>query len=192
MTSRERNMLIILAVVVVVGAAVFLLTRGGGAPEEAAPTLPTPPQVAPPVEPPPKPPRVPTFFAARDPFVPLVIVPVEGEAPPADEDGDGDVDEPPDGGPGPPTGGPPVEPPPAGDTGVQPGVTVGGRTVVVIDVFTQGGQEMVQVEVDGETFTVAEGETFAQNFETVSIEGECATFLFGDETFTTCEGGRPK
>jgi hypothetical protein len=190
MTSRERNMLIILGVIVVAAAAVFLLTRGGGAPEEAAPTLPTPPQVAPPVEPPPKPPRIPTFFAARDPFVPLVILPVEGTAPP---DGDGDGAPPPDGdGGGPPTGGPPVEPPAPGDGGVQPGVSVGGRTVVVIDVFTQDGQEMVQVEVDGETFTVSEGDTFAQNFETVSIEGECATFLFGDETFTTCEGGRPK
>jgi hypothetical protein len=189
MTGRERNMLIILGVIVVAAAAVFLLTRGGGAPEEAAPTLPTPPQVAPPVEPPPKPPRIPTFFAARDPFVPLVIVPVET----APTDGDGDGAPPPDGDDvGPPTGGPPVEPPPPGDGGVQPGVTVGGRTVVVIDVFTQDGQEMVQVEVDGETFTVSEGDTFAKNFETVSIEGECATFLFGDETFTTCEGGRPK
>jgi hypothetical protein len=64
--------------------------------------------------------------------------------------------------------------------------------VVVIDVFTQDGQEVVQVEVDGRTFTVGEGDTFAQNFQVVSISDTCATFLFGDESLTTCEGGRPK
>jgi hypothetical protein len=65
-------------------------------------------------------------------------------------------------------------------------------SAVVIDVFPRGGGEVVHVEVDGQTHTACEGERFAQNFQVVSIEGECATFLFGDENFTTCEGGRPK
>jgi hypothetical protein len=31
------------------------------------------------------------------------------------------------------------------------------------------------------------GETFADNFELMSISGDCATFLFGDQSFTLCE-----
>jgi hypothetical protein len=71
-------------------------------------------------------------------------------------------------------------------------VAMGGREVVLIDVFTRGGEQVVQVSVDGETFVVGEGERFAGNFEVTSIEGTCATFLFGDESFTLCEGERPK
>ena len=184
MTSRERNMLIILGAVVVVAAAVFFLTRGGGEPEEAAPTPPAPPPVAPPAEETPRPPRIPVFFAARDPFVPLVVAPTE-EVAPTDGEADGDVAQPP------PDGQPPVEPPADGD-GEQPGVSVGGRSVVVIDVFTRAGEDVVQVTVDGQSFVLGEGDRFAGSFEVVSIEGECATFLFGDEQFTGCEGGRPK
>jgi hypothetical protein len=190
MSSRERTMLIVLGGVVVVAAAVFLLTRGGGEPQEAAPTIPTPPPVAPPAEPTPRPPRIPVFFAARDPFVPLVIeataAPTDGGTTAPDGD-DGDDGAPVDGA---PVNGDPVEPP-TGD-GEQPGVTIGGHSVVVIDVFTRNGEEVVQVSVDGQTHVVGEGDRFAGNFEVVSIQGECATFLFGDETFTACEGGRPK
>jgi hypothetical protein len=187
MTTRERNLLIGLGGIVVVAAAVFLLTRGGGEPEEAAPAPPAPPPVAPPLEPTPRPPRIPVFFAARDPFVPLVVD-VTAEAP-TDGAPDGAPDG--DGGQPPVDGGQPPVQPPTGD-GDQPGVSVGGHNVVVVDVFMQGGREVVQVTVDGETFTVGEGDRFANNFEVVSIEGECATFLFGDEQFTACEGGRPK
>ena len=190
MSNRERNLLIILGVIVVAAAAFVLLTRGGEEPQQAAPAPPSPPQVAPPAEKPPKPPKTPTFFGGRDPFVPLVLAEVGGgEAPPLEEPGGGPTDGgPTDGGGGPTDGG--VTPPQG--PGEQPGVTVGGHTVVVIDVFTQGGQQVVQVEVDGQTFTVGEGDRFAKNFQVVSIEGTCATFLFGDESFQTCEGGRPK
>ena len=36
--------------------------------------------------------------------------------------------------------------------------------------------------------TVAEGEVFAENFKFLSVSGECATMLFGDDQFTLCEG----
>jgi hypothetical protein len=198
-SPRERNMLIVLGVIVVAAGAFFLLTRGGGEPEEAAPAPAPPPQVAPqPDERPPKPPRTPTFFGGRDPFVPLVVAAAAGEdgAPTDGEPTDG---EPTDGA---PTDGAPADggqpgvtvgqvAPPTGP-GQRPGVTVGGHSVVVIDTFARADEEIVQVEVDGQAFTVGEGDRFAQNFQVVSIEGECATFLFGDESFTTCVGGRPK
>jgi hypothetical protein len=55
----------------------------------------------------------------------------------------------------------------------------------LIDVLDE---RTVQVEVDGEIHTVAEGETFAENFRLVTVDGTCARFLFGDESFTLCEG----
>ena len=65
---------------------------------------------------------------------------------------------------------------------------VGGKTVVLLSVFSSGGQSMVQVEVDGQVFNnVAIGETFDNGrYELRSVSGDCATFLFGDESFTLC------
>src|SRR6266508_3215924 len=62
--------------------------------------------------------------------------------------------------------------------------TMGGHTVVLLDIF-RGGTK-VQVEVDGTVFTVSVGERFAGNFRLVSISGSCARFVFGDEGFTLC------
>jgi hypothetical protein len=43
------------------------------------------------------------------------------------------------------------------------------------------------VEVDGVVYNPAEGDTFAGgNFELRDVAGNCATFLFGDESFTLC------
>ena len=55
-------------------------------------------------------------------------------------------------------------------------------------VFSSGGQPMVQVEVDGQVFNnIAIGETFDNGrYELRSVSGDCATFLFGDESFTLC------
>jgi hypothetical protein len=76
-------------------------------------------------------------------------------------------------------------------TPTQPGggssITIGGHTVVLLDTFTSGGGEVAQVEVDGKVYSVSEGETFAQGqFELITISGDCATFLYGDEQFTLC------
>ena len=59
--------------------------------------------------------------------------------------------------------------------------------MVLLDTFTNGGGEVAQVEVDGKVYSVSEGETFAQGqFELITISGDCATFLYGDEQFTLC------
>lgn len=194
MTKRERNMLIVLGVVALAVGGFFLFTMlGGDEPEQqAAPT----PTASPPLVPaapgtgvgepePQEPPRAITFFGGRDPFVPLVVVPEGGggttptEAQTAPTTG-GEV----------PLGGEPVqEPPPGAEQQEQPGVTVGGHQVTLVDIVDSN---TVQVEVDGEAFTVDEGEQFAQNFELVSVSGNCARFLFGDESFTLCQGEAPK
>ncbi len=66
--------------------------------------------------------------------------------------------------------------------------TVGGHQVTLIDTFTTNGVERATVEVDGTTYSVAAGQTFGPNkqYRLQSVSGNCATFLFGDQSFTLC------
>ena len=65
---------------------------------------------------------------------------------------------------------------------------VGSHSVKLVDAVAQGGGSLAEIDVDDTLHTVEEGERFAENFQLVSVEGACATMLFGDEQFTTCEG----
>ena len=84
-----------------------------------------------------------------------------------------------------PTGSPtstPTLPPTNGSSTV-----VGGHSVVLIDTYTANGVQHASVSVDGTVYHPAEGDTFAGgNFELRDVAGDCATFLFGDESFTLC------
>lgn len=64
----------------------------------------------------------------------------------------------------------------------------GGRTVVLLDLFVQNGQDMAQVEINGTVYNVSEGEDFGpgQNYQLMQISGKCASFRFGDDPFTLC------
>ncbi len=66
-------------------------------------------------------------------------------------------------------------------------IDIGGKTVVLVDIFTSQGVQKAQVEVDGTVYTVAEGGTFATSYQLVSINGSCADFLYGDQSFSLCE-----
>jgi hypothetical protein len=106
-------------------------------------------------------------FSGRDPFNPAEgggsIQPVGAPAPDVSPAGD----------------------PPAAPTGGS-SANVGGKTIVLIDIFSSGGEE--QAQVDGTVYTVSEGESFdSNNYELVSISGTCADFLYGDQSFTLCE-----
>jgi hypothetical protein len=185
LSPRDRRALTILGVLAAAAAGFFFLTRGAPPPEEeAVPPAPSPPPaVTPSPSPTGRPPRF-TFFSGRDPFLPLVVAPeAVGEAPTGEEPAPGES-----------PGAPVVEPSPGAEQEVVPegATTIGGHTVRIIDIFEQGGEQVVQVEVDGETFTVSEGEEFSDNFRVESIQGTCASFLFGDEPFTLCEGGERK
>ena len=179
MSARERTLLIILGVAVLAVGGFFLFTSLGGEEQQTAPTpVPSPPPVeATPEagEPPSEAPRVFRFFGGRDPFVPLIVAEAGAagaETTPAET-------------------GEAVEPVPEGAEEEQEdlGGFTGGKMVTVIDVIDA---DTVQVEVEGQTFTVDEGEQFAANFEVASVSGSCARFLFGDESFTLCKGGAPK
>ena len=131
------------------------------------------------------------IFSGRDPFsLPpqfQTTAPPSGGTGPVPTGGTGPA---PTGGTGPaPTGGGsgpgptgPTNPPTNGSTTV-----IGGHTVVLIDTFTANGVSHATVEVDGIVYNPAEGSTFAGgNFELRDVAGNCATFLFGDESFTLC------
>ena len=138
------------------------------------------------------------IFSGRDPFsLPpqfQTIAPPSGVTGPGPTGGGGT-------GPGPTGGGGVTGPGPTGGGGVTgPGPTgstnpptngsttvIGGHTVVLIDTFTSNGVSHATVEVDGIVYNPAEGATFAGgNFELRDVAGNCATFLFGDESFTLC------
>src|SRR5712691_10749171 len=64
---------------------------------------------------------------------------------------------------------------------------IGGHTVVLIDTFTHNGNQMPSLEVAGTVYNVAEGGSFSGGtFQLRDVAGNCATFLFGDQSFTLC------
>jgi hypothetical protein len=182
-------MLMVLGGVGLVALLFFVFVVLGG--DETGPeTAPTSPVSSPPAipatpgtgvgEPTEEPPRAVTFFGGRDPFVPLIAPttaptgspgpngsPLPTTSPPPDGGTDGTDGDPTDG----------------------DGIGVTGRPVVLVDVLDESS---VQVEVEGDPVTVSEGQRFAGSYQVVSVESNCARFLYGDESFTLCEGEAPK
>lgn len=194
LTARDRRTLtiggVVLAVLLVGFLVMNVLTGPGG--DEALPSLPpitVPPDTSPgQVSPSPTGVSPIPIFTGRDPFSPppALVSPTVTTPPPPDGNGTQ-----------PPTTTPPTTPPTNGNGDgtpppTQPGggssEVVGGKTVALLSVFSRGGEPMVQVAVDGRVFdNVAIGETFDDGrYELRSVSGNCATFLFGDESFTLC------
>jgi hypothetical protein len=210
MTPRDKRMLQILGVVAALALAYFVFTNvlgGDGGEERALPTGPTGtivvPTGTPTLTPSPTPRETlpPVVLAgARDPFsIPPGLEPAGGGVAPSPGEGGTGTDT---GGPttGPPvvttpptvttppfttpptttpptTTTPPPEPPP-NET------TIGGHDLRLRDV--ENRRDRVVVVVDGKVYTVEEGATFDESFKLVKIEGNCARFLFGDQSFTLC------
>jgi len=70
------------------------------------------------------------------------------------------------------------------DRGSQPPTGGRGNLVRLTGVL----DDEAQVDVNGVVHTVAEDEVFAENFKLLSLSGDCASMLFGDDQFTICEG----
>jgi hypothetical protein len=182
----SRGLLVTLGVALGVGVLallyLYVVQPLLGDAEEVAQTIPSPAATDPSPEPGESPepealddePVSETFevFTARDPFQQLVVVP-------ASQTGTGS--------PSPsPTG--TASPTPTGTPTTPPDAVVGGTTIRLVDVFTDGGVEKILVTVNGTGYEVAQGETFADRFRVLDITGQCATLLFGDSRFTLCEG----
>lgn len=78
-------------------------------------------------------------------------------------------------------------PPPGDGDGERPGnkILIGGHNVRLVSVAGNG--KRLDVQVDGKVYTVEPGATFDDNFKLVKIDGKCAKFLFGDQSFELCE-----
>ena len=78
-------------------------------------------------------------------------------------------------------------PPPDGGDGDRPGnkILIGGHNVKLVSVAGNG--KKLDVQVDGKVYTVEPGATFDDKFELVKIDGKCAKFLYGDQSFELCE-----
>jgi hypothetical protein len=205
LTPRDKRMLQVLGVVAGLALAYFLFTTvlGGEDGDAAAgPTAPTvvpsdTPSVAPTTSPRPTLPPV-IIAGARDPFSPppgLDATPVStvlptggptgGTTPPTTTT---TAPPPP---PPPPTTTPPTTTPPTTTSPPPPPprpddhIQIGGHDVTLEAVNSR--RDRLQVEVDGRLFTVEEGAPFDESFRLVDIDGNCARFLFGDQSFTLCE-----
>ncbi len=60
-------------------------------------------------------------------------------------------------------------------------VSCDGRTVSLVDVFTENGTDKANVRVDETLYEVVVGQQFAENFVVGSIEPPCVTLQFGDD-----------
>jgi hypothetical protein len=170
MSPRDRRALIIFGAVTLVAVAVFFLfiakgpkkvVSGSGGPRVIV-TQPTPspsPTKA-------KKQREVLVFSGRDPFDPA-----QGGGSAAVPAGAGAVSN------------PGSSQAPGGGSSKQ----VGGKTVVLVDIFTEGNVQKAQVEVDGTVYTVAEGDSFDDGFKLVSISGSCADFTHNSTSFTLCQ-----
>jgi len=76
-----------------------------------------------------------------------------------------------------------TQPPPPEEPGNK--ILIGGHDVRLVDVAGNGSK--LEVEVDGKIYTVEPGATFDDYFKLVRIDGKCAKFLFGDQSFELCE-----
>ncbi|HSR14280.1 MAG TPA: hypothetical protein VLL51_00910 [Gemmatimonadales bacterium] len=68
--------------------------------------------------------------------------------------------------------------------GFQPEV----RRIVLLEIRDENGVRKAVVTVDGETYIVGVGETFAENFRVVSLGESSGVFQYGDSAFTLAVG----
>lgn len=189
--------LIIGALLLLVILLWFLFLRGGGAEPEILP-----PATAPTAEPVPEETTEPsrpkdpleTFevFAPKDPFRPLIADAGATGATTAGGTTAGVAPSPAAPGAGAPSGGSDISGDGTGTSGGGGGGgssdSVGGHRVRLIDTFRRNGEPAARVQVDGTVYTVQEGDRFAENFKLLSVSGDCASMLFGDDEFSLCEG----
>ena len=115
----------------------------------------------------------------RDPFEPIVTPP-STEAPPTS---DGETTTTTTGG-----GGTSTTTTTAGGTTTTIGDAPGTTRITLLEVREEGGVRIAVVEVDGETYTVGIGDTFAVSFKVIDLTDNGGVFTFGDSAFTLSVG----
>ena len=63
-----------------------------------------------------------------------------------------------------------------------------GKRVTLLEVREESGDRVAVVQVDGVTYTVGVGDTFAGSFKVVSLSENGGVFTYGDSAFTLAVG----
>ena len=63
-----------------------------------------------------------------------------------------------------------------------------GTRVVLLEIRPEGGVDKAVLTVDGVTYVVGVGDTFADSFKVVSLSDDSGVFLYGDSAFTLAVG----
>jgi hypothetical protein len=75
-----------------------------------------------------------------------------------------------------------------GQTTTTDGFEPDTRRVVLLEIRETGDTREAVVTVDGETYVVTVGQSFAENFKVVSLSENSGVFLYGDSAFTLAVG----
>lgn len=187
--GARRVLLIVLGLLVLLALVYYLFLRSD--PVTTEETAPPPTEAAAP-EPTPSPSApakrnkraLETFeiFAPKDPFRPLVLAVADGTVTGAPAPGAGAAAPGTGDGTGTTAAGGSAR---SGDSGSS---KAGGHRVRLVNTFRRSGEPHARIQVDSTVYTVRENDRFAQNFQVLSISGECASLLFGDDQFSLCEG----
>jgi hypothetical protein len=181
-SSREKLLMKvlvgILAVLVLVVGGRVVMGGGGAKSSSTSPTI-SGANSGPAVSPRTKGPVLPPLpFTGVDPFEPLVAAAPSPSAAPAS-----------------PAATPASVPPPTPTPTPTPTTTttpstaiVGGHTVSLLEVFSNGGTDQAVVMVDTTVYTVKTGDQFG-DFSVTSISPPCATFGWQDQAFDLCAPG---
>ena len=63
-----------------------------------------------------------------------------------------------------------------------------GTRVALLEIRTEGGAKVAVLTVDGVTYTVGVGDTFADGFKVISLGNDSGVFMYGTKVFTLVVG----
>jgi hypothetical protein len=121
---------------------------------------------------------------SRDPFHPLYVAPKDDPAAATAAVPGGSV---PGSVPAAPTG---TTGATGSTTGSKPSsaTAANGARVSLLHVYAKDGKSYAQTKVNSTVYSPVVGEVFGSSFKLLSTQDTCASYMFGDEPFTLCEG----
>lgn len=75
-----------------------------------------------------------------------------------------------------------------GSTTSTTGVNPTGKRVSLLEIRDQSGVKTAVLTVDGQTYTVGVGDTFATDFKVISLSASSGVFMYRDSVFTLAVG----
>jgi len=121
----------------------------------------------------------------RDPFAPLVTAPTD-TAPETSSTTGGETTT--TGGGTTTTGGGTTSTTSGGTTTTTSPDTPTGKRVTLLEIREEGGVREAVLTVDGQTYTVRVGDTFAEDFKVISLGTSSGVFMYRDSVFTLAVG----